>query len=352
MPYPLTFVVPGRLDAPTGGSVYDRRMVDALRRHHRPVDVVELDASFPHPTAAALDQAAQVLAAVPAGAIVVIDGLALGAMPAIAEREASRIRIVALVHLPLAEEVGLDHDTASRLRTSERRALGAASMVVVTGRATLDLLAPYGVPADRILLVEPGTDHAPVARGSGARDVQLLSVATISPGKGHEVLVQALAAVPNRQWRLVCAGSLSRHPATVARVRLAVHDHGFEDCVSLVGELEGVGLAESYDRADLFVLPTLRETYGLAVAEALARGLPVVSTTTGAIPGLVGDDAGLLVPPGDADALAVALTRVIEDEQLRGRLARGARRVRASLHDWEHSARRLAAGLERLDTHG
>ena len=101
--------------------------------------------------------------------------------------------------------------------------------------------------------------------------------------------------------------------------------------MSLVGELDASALEDFYDRSDLFVLATLRETYGMAVAEALAHGLPVVSTRTGAIPDLVGSDAGLLVPPGDVQALTDALSRVIGDADLRARLAAGARDVRPTL---------------------
>ena len=147
-------------------------------------------------------------------------------------------------------------------------------------------------------------------------------MATLTPRKGYELLMSALAAIPQRNWRLTCAGSLDRDPPTVARVRAQLRDNGLEDRVSLVGDLDAAALAAQYDRADLFVLPTLYEGYGMAVAEALARGLPVVSTATGAIAvDLVGSDAGIVVPPGDLPAFTDALSRVIGDPGLRARLA-------------------------------
>jgi glycosyltransferase involved in cell wall biosynthesis len=313
------------------------------------VDVRELDGSFPQPTAAALDEAARVLAAIPDGATVLIDGLAFGAMPSEVEREASRLRLVALVHQPLAEAIGLEPAVAARLEASERRALGAASFVVVTGTWTVTALERYDIGRHRIALVEPGTDRAPLARGSGGSPLQLLSVATLNPGKGHELLLRALASVPCRDWRLTCAGSFERHPPTTERVQAVLRDEGLEDCVSLVGELDDAALAACYDRADLFVLATLHETYGMAVAEALARGLPIVSTITGAIPDLVGDEAGLLVPPGDPDALAHALTRVMSDAGLRQRLAAGARQRRDGLPTWEQAAQKMASVLRRVN---
>jgi glycosyltransferase involved in cell wall biosynthesis len=350
---PLILIVPGRLATRTGGYEYDRRMAAALAARGWEVHVRELDESFPHPTRAALDEAARVLSDIPDGTTVLADGLALGAMPDPIERERSRLKIVALVHLPLAAAVGLDGPTAARLEASERRALAATELVVVTGRSTRAALAAYGVAPDRLVVVEPGTARAPLARGSTGVPLRLLSVAAVTAGKGHEILVDALAAVPNHDWLLTCAGSLDREPLTVARVRARVSASGLESRVSLVGELGAEGLEVCYDSADVFVLASLHETYCMAVAEALAHGLPVVSTMTGAIPDLVGGaagdpSAGLVVPPGDVNALAAALTQVLADAPLRQRLAAGARRVRDRLPTWEEAADKLAAALHEL----
>lgn len=342
-------VVPGRLETLTGGYVYDRRMAQGLSRRGWAVEVRELDESFPHPTPAALDHAARVLGDLPHGTVVLVDGLALGAMPDVIERAAARVRVVAIVHLPLGADVSNDPNTAARLEAFERRALAAAGLIVVTGRSTLALLASYGIANDKIVVVEPGTARAPLARGSDGTPLRLLSVATLNPNKGHEILMTALSTVPCRDWHLTCVGSLTRHPAAAAQVAAAIHRLGLEDRVMLAGELEPVALDEYYDRADVFVLATLQETYCMAVGEALARGLPVVSTTTGAIPDLVGADAGLLAPPGDTEALAGALAQVIGDGRLRARLAAGARRVRDRLPDWDHACEQMDTALGRLD---
>ncbi|HWF85573.1 MAG TPA: glycosyltransferase, partial [Vicinamibacterales bacterium] len=157
---------------------------------------------------------------------------------------------------------------------------------------------------------------------------------------------RALAAVGRDNWRLTCAGSLDRHPQTVLRLRATLRELGLEDRVSLVGDLDAAALAACYDDADVFVLATLQETYGMAVAEALARGLPVVSTSTGAIPELVGHDAGLIVPAGDIEALTAALSQVVDNPHLRARLAEGARRVRDGLPTWEDAVGKMAEALE------
>jgi glycosyltransferase involved in cell wall biosynthesis len=202
-----------------------------------------------------------------------------------------------------------------------------------------------GLSHNDVVVVEPGTAKAPLAAGSGSADVHLLTVATLNPGKGHLTLVEALARLPHRRWRLTCVGSLTRHPETAGAVRAAISRLRLDAYVTLAGELSELDLDVFYDRSDVVVLASLRETYGMAVAEALARGLPVVATATGAIPALVGDAAGLVVPPGDGTALTAALTRMLDDEPYRARCAAGARRVRERLHDWDEAARRLAVAL-------
>lgn len=345
------FVVPGSIDTRTGGSIYDRRMAEGLRRRGWDIPIVELAGDFPQPAAVAVADAAQALAALPDGTLVVMDGLVLSVLPDLIEREAGRLRVVAVVHLPLAADVSIDAEIRARLAVAERRALVASALIVVTGAATPGLLDPYALPRDRVVVVEPGTDPAPQARGSGSACVHLLCVATVNAGKGHDVLLEALAAVPNRAWHLTCAGSLTRDHATADRVRSLVGQLGFDDRVTLAGELDAEALVTCYDSADVFVLATRRETYGMAVAEALARGLPVVSTTTGAIPDLVGADAGVVVPPGEVAPLAEALSRVIGDADFRARLAVGARAVRDRLPVWEVAAARMDVALQRLNTH-
>jgi glycosyltransferase involved in cell wall biosynthesis len=344
----IAFVVPGRVETRTGGYHYDRRLIAGLRARGWVVDVRELDDGFPRPSPAALASAARELAAIPDETVVVIDGLALGAMPAEVEREASRLRLVAIVHMLLAEAVGLDRDTATRFEVGERRALASVGSVIVTGRGTAAALARYGVNRDRVTIVEPGTDRAPLARGSREKGVHLLCVATLNQGKGHAILFRALASASNRDWRLTCAGSLDRDPATVDLLRAQLRRDGLVNNVSLVGDLDAKELAACYDCADVFVLATLHETYGMAVAEALARGLPVVATMTGAIPDLVGSggsEAGLLVPAGDERALAGALEQVLGNADLRARFSDGARRVRDRLPGWEQAIGRIEAVL-------
>jgi glycosyltransferase involved in cell wall biosynthesis len=331
------FLIPGDLQIRTGGYEYDRQLVEHLRARGWGVDLVGLDGSFPQPTPDALQRAEATLSSLPAGAIALIDGLALGAMPEAVEIHAARLRLVALVHHPLALETGIDRAQADRLRHSERRALARVRHVVVTSRRTAETLAEYGVTAERITVAEPGTARAPLSRGSDDGIVRLVCVASISPRKGHDVLCRALASLGTRNWRLVCVGGLRADPTATRDLQALLRTEGIADRVALVGEAGTRETAEHYHQSDAFVLATWYEGYGMAVAEALARGLPVVSTPTGAIADLVGADAGILVPAGDVDGWVTALRRVLDPAE-RARLAAGARRRRDELPTWEQTA--------------
>lgn len=350
---PLVVIVPGDLDTRTGGYGYDRRIIDGLRRRGWSIVVGQLADTFPFPASDARKHAAQILAALPDDSLVMVDGLALGALPDETEQEARRLRLLGLVHHPLAAETGLEPPVAAALDASERRALAAVRHIVVTSRATAAALARYAVEPERVTVVEPGTDRAAIARSyrsSAARDgqpINLLCVASLTPRKDHETLFEALANLADRHWRLRCAGAYRDAP-TVQRLRARLAESGLARRVTLLGDLNETEVAEEYDRADIFVLATRYEGYGMAVAEALARGLPVVSTPTGAIADLVNHRAGILVPPGDARALAAALARLIDDEALRLRLAAGARDVRATLPTWDDAADRMSAALSRI----
>jgi len=341
----LGLLVPGDLATATGGYLYDRRMAEGLRRLGWAVRVYPLDASFPEPSAAALAEAERLLAEIPAGELVLIDGLALGGMPRLAERHAERLRLVALIHHPLAEETGLGKARAEALRTAERHALAAVSRVIVTSPFTARLLAQYGVSRSRIAVVEPGTDPAPLAQGSPGPGLALLSVAALTPRKGHAELLAALARLRDRDWRLTLVGSLERSPPTADAIRRQIQALALGDRVDLAGEVSAARLAGHYRGSDLFVLATHFEGYGMALAEALARGLPVVSTNAGAVPETVPAGAGILVPPADVPALSAALAQVMDEPGRHAALAAGARRAAARLPTWERAARRMAEVL-------
>jgi glycosyltransferase involved in cell wall biosynthesis len=338
--------VPGDLATPTGGYVYDRKIIAGLRRLGWDVTVVDLGDGFPHAGRVAEQEAQRRLAALPPERPIVIDGLAFGVLPEAARALGASHRLIALVHHPLAYESGLSADEADRLRRSERAALAHAHSVIATSAYTARLIADeYAVPRERITVVMPGTERAPRARGSGSAEAALLAVGAVVPRKGYDVLIPALAELVPLQWRLTIAGDSGRDAEAAARLEADLVRFGLTDRVAVAGALSAERLAALYDAADLFVLASRFEGYGMAYTEAIARGLPVIGTTAGAIPETVPPDAGILVPPGDVPALAAALRRLIESPAERKRLAARAWAAAASLPTWEEAASAFARAV-------
>ncbi len=343
---PIHFILPGDPETRTGGYLYDARLIRELRQAGIPVELHCLPDRFPLPDAGALDAAESCLATVPDCAVAVIDGLAYGAMPELAARHGRRISILALVHHPLAVETGLDPGIRSRLFRSERLALSHACRIVTTSRPTADaLIRDYGVSPERLDVVPPGTDPAPLTRGSGGGGCAMLAVGTITPRKGHLLLIEALAGLGDLPWTLACVGSLDRSPETARALREAIERHQLSDRVTLTGEIGEEELNAFYGRADLFVSTSFYEGYGMALAEAVARGLPIVETSGGAAAETVPKQAAIMVAPGDEEALRAALRQAVGNAEKRRRLAAGAIAARRELPSWAEAAAVFARAI-------
>lgn len=347
-PADLHLLVPGRLDQRTGGYLYDSRMVAGLRDLGWRVVVHELTGTFPDGDAEARASLNAALVSAADGGVVVADGLAVGALPEVLQAH-SALPLVVLVHHPLADESGIDPAVAERFRDSEVRSLAVPRGVVVTSPFTADRLRDFGVRPDRVRVVVPGTDPARPARGPGAGSPpRLVCIGSVTPRKGHDVLVEALARIQDLPWVCVCAGSLERGGDFPDQVRSRAAEVGLESRLLFLGELDAHELDHTYETATLFVLPSRFEGYGMALTEALARGLPVVSTTAGAIPGTVPAEAGVLVPPDDAGALASALAELVSDPQRLDVLARAAGRAADDLPDWRDQAQAFGDAVQAL----
>jgi glycosyltransferase involved in cell wall biosynthesis len=346
----LHLVVPGPLDQLTGGYVYDAHMVVGLRELGWRVRVHNLEGRFPDADEVGTASMTDLLASVPDGARVVIDGLAMGGLPVPIEKQADRLRIVSLVHHPLSLETGMSADDAARLFETERRALAPCAGVIVSSAHTARGLGDFGITADRVRVVVPGTEPVrPAAGPAPGAPPMLLCVASVTPRKGHDVLVDGLAQVRDLAWRCVCVGGLDRDPTHADAVLRRVAAAGLEGRIDFVGERHGGDLDELYRAASVFVLASYYEGYGMALAEALAYGLPVVSTTGGAIPFTVPADAGLLVEPGDPAAFAAALGTLIEPGgTARAELSAAARRHADRLPTWRDAAVAFASAVEEL----
>jgi glycosyltransferase involved in cell wall biosynthesis len=341
----VIFAIPGDIDAPTGGYVYARRLLEFLPGEGLAVRHLVLPQSFPNPTKSDLAETSRLLRATDHQSIILVDGLAFGAIPSdILDGLAHKI--VALVHHPLHLETELPEARRAELFGSEKAALARAERVVATSSATAEMLAAdFVVPADRIIVAEPGTDPKPRARGMG-QPTELLAVGAVSPRKNYAALIAALEGLGDLNWHLTIAGALDRSPETVETLRETTAALDLAQKVTLAGKIEDHDLARLYGRADVFVSPSLFEGYGMALAEALAYGLPIVASTGGAAGQTVPDGAGLKVAPGDTAALRAALRRVVVDAPLRHALADGAWAAGQGLPRWRDTAAQVARALK------
>lgn len=343
------FVIPGDITLPTGGYGYDRQILARLGQNGITVSHVALPGSFPAPTKADMTRTETLLAATPADGILLIDGLALGAIPVDLMRRVQR-RVVALVHHPLYLEAGLSEARSKELFASERDVLADAAHVVVTSPTTKTLVARHlGVPAERITVAEPGTERAARARGTGT-PLALLAVGAVVPRKGYHVLVEALAGLANADWRLSIAGPDDRSPQTTEQVRALIAKKELEPRIRMLGAVDQAALAALYDAADVFVMPSLFEGYGMVLAEAMSRGLPIVCTTGGAAAETAPAAAAIKVPPGQAEALETALRQVLNNPALRARMAEASWTAGQKLPQWDDTARIIADVIKGLAT--
>jgi glycosyltransferase involved in cell wall biosynthesis len=340
----VALLVPGPFDTVSGGYNYDRRILAGLRALGHETRVVEIAGRHPLPDEQAEAAARAALDAVPADAQIVVDGLGLPAFAPLAKELAAR-GAVGLIHHPTALEHGLPGETRERLRALEREIYPRLPRLIATSPLTARRLRPeFGVDAAHIGVVEPGTDPAPRARGSGGSGCAILSVGGLLPRKGHEVLLRALSRLSDLDWTLTVAGG-ARDKVHVDGLLALAEELGIARRVTFAGEVRTEALEELYAGADVFALATWWEGYGMAAAEALARGLPVAVTAGGAIAELVPEEAGVVCAPGDHTALSKALRRLIFDTELRAEMAEAAWAAGQRLPRWEDRATAFATEL-------
>lgn len=340
----IAFVHPGDIDTPTGGYSYDRRIIRELKELGLDIAPLRLDGAYPTPAPEEVATGLDRLAATPPGTILLGDGLALSALPADGLRRLGR-PVVALVHHPLALETGLAPEVAAQLFASETAVLDMADAVVAISPETWRVLKErFTVPEARMTLALPGTEPAARVPADGAPP-RLLAVGSLTPRKGYDVLLDAVARLGDLAFTLTIVGSPHLDPGTAATVARRAAGHAG---IRLVGQLSPAALDAAYAASDIFVHPSLYEGYGMVLAEAMRRGLPVACTTGGASGETVPDGAGLKVPPGDAPALAAALRRLITEPALRRQVADAAFAAGAHLPTWQDTARTIAGVLEKV----
>ena len=336
----IAFAIPGDYNQPTGGYGYARSVKAVALEQGIRFRPVQLPGGFPFPSDQALAETERMIAALPPDLPVLIDGLAYGAMPAELLRRLNR-RWIALCHHPLALETGLPSDVAAHLSVAEASALAEAHQIIVTSAATADLLIQdFGVNPTKLTVAPPGVTRRPQAKGEANPPV-LLAVGALTPRKGYDLLIEALSMIKDRAWQCRIVGDTSRDPATTAAILDQINETGLGSRVILTGTIDEAALNQAYDEASIFVHAAHFEGYGMAVADALAAGLPIVATAAAATVALAPRSASRLTPVGDPAELAKALATLLDDPGLRQTLAAGAWAAGLKLPDWPETASRI-----------
>ena len=349
----FTLIVAGSPDQRTGGYLYDAHIVAELRKQGWDIELIGLDGHFPDADSVAQQALESALVQLPDDHQVVIDGLVMGGLPEVIKRHQSRLAITALVHHPLGDERGLSDDEQARFHRLELGGLAAVRQVIVTSaftqRRLKALAADYQTALPVISVVEPGVtpvaDANRLSRPTTSSPLRILCVATLTPRKGQDLLVAALSRLLHLDWQCDCYGSLNRDPAFADRVAGLVDHYALGERFRLPGECDQAQLEAAYQNADLLVLPSWYEGYGMVISEALAHGLPVITTRGGALADTLPEGAGIAVPPGDVEALSAAIERFLQEPALRGSLTQGADAARQQLGSWQDAAEEFAAAL-------
>jgi glycosyltransferase involved in cell wall biosynthesis len=345
----ITLGDPGRL---SGGYLYHLRMAEAAPAHEARVCFLSFP-EWPFPLAA-LRGAVMLRQAEELGAsAVLLDSIAAAFVgPALAVRGLG-VPLVAVLHQPPG---GIDHSVARAQVQAplDRLALRGADVLLAASDHLAEQLLAGGFAESRIRVVPPGRDVAsprvgPVRDLRNGRRAAFLSVANWLPRKGILEVLEAFARLPADLGTLHLAGDESADARYGARVRARLAEVDLIGRVVRHGPLAPEDVASLYEAADVFVLPASREPYGTVWGEAMAFGLPVVGWRAGNLPYLAEDRLqGLLLEPGDVDALSQALMQLAVDGDLRTRLGAAAKRRALGRPTWEASAALFFAAIREV----
>jgi glycosyltransferase involved in cell wall biosynthesis len=342
-------------DVPTGGNVYNSNLLTELDALGVKVRLQTLPGPWPEGNASTHAQLAKVLQGAPTS---IVDGIVgCGAPDVIAAAVDSGRVILILLHLPISDELGLEPSRRERYAALEARAIRAASGVLSTSRWSAEKFTRRFGCRD-VGVAVPGVRPAEVARGSQHTGApRFLTLATLTPTKDQLTLVQALRQVAGLSWTAALIGSDQSAPHYAARVRAHIASAGLTERIVVPGMLTGDTLDREWDAADLLVLPSRTETYGLVIGEALARGVPaVVPAETGAVEALHQGETmhssvtpGTAVPSGDPARLAEVFRSWLTKPTLRHAWRQAALARRATLPGWQQTAKSVLTYLERVE---
>ncbi len=345
----IAFIVPGKLDQPTGGYQYDKNIIACWRNNGVLVKVISLPGQYPLPDRHDRQHAIQICEELGEFDHVVVDGLAGGGSPKMLELLSLKAPVVSLIHHPLCLENGLSSRKQQLLERTEREGLAFTRGAITTSRATAaTVVERFGLDPKSVKVAEPGVNRGSVAEPWKTGPVRLICVASLTERKGHRFLVEALAQLKGLDWKLDCYGSEQYDAKLSNCLKQQVSHYGLEDHICFHGAIAPMQLEQAYTKAHIFVLPSLYEGYGMVLAEAIVRGLPIISTTAGAIPQTVPGNCGMLVEPGSSNALARAIRSLVSDHDLRQQYRDATMSAASAFPDWQQSADMFLTHLKEL----
>ena len=348
----LAFIVPGALNRPTGGSRYDRHMVEGLQAAGLEIDVHSLGGQFPTPDQRASQAIDECLTRLDDGQWVLVDGLVLGGSPKAFAAHAQRLHFIALVHHPLADETGLTPTRADALKDSEALALTLAQGVIVTSDFTRRRLDQLGLYQQAVHVVPPGVEPLALRPARNESMLHFLCLGSLIPRKGQDILIDSLNALKELPWQASLVGAYDLNPAFANACQAQINAHRLEQKIRLTGALDDDALKRIWATTDVLVLPSRYEGYGMVVTEAIARGIPVITTDAGALPDTLPPKAGICVAHNDAVALADALASVITQPDRLHELTQSAVSARTSLNSWSEQVSDFKNAIKAIQTHG
>ena len=333
----IHFLIPEDINLLKGNYVYNKRIAEGLKAIGHQVIIQQLPDDFPFPSDTSLQQCRQIMGAIPQAEPVIIDNLVFGVIPDILKDFYLQKPIVALVHITLSADPNLTAYQREMVLSLEKKAQKYAKKFIVSSSYTANLLTAAGIEKNQINVIIPGVDNYPQKKIYPGKPSKLLSIANFTRNKGYMTLMKALTALKNKDWELHCYGNLNFDKEYVDELQMIIRRNGLKEKVWLHGPVSGKELSDVYLNADLFIHASNFETYGMAVAEALAHGIPVITSTGGGICETVPVKMGQFFNPGDVYVLQTIIEELLENPQLYKTLYTEASTYHNQVHTWQKS---------------
>jgi glycosyltransferase involved in cell wall biosynthesis len=339
------FLITGDIQSLTGGYLYNMHMINGLRGKGHLVNVFGTDWQWKDSDS--LEYICRHhLKKLPHGSCVIVDSLILASLHHIVQEFGDRLKFLGLIHLPASYNVL--SGVHGKLADEELTAINDMRQVIVTGQFTFDLLCNVGLNPARICLVEPGTDHFPRKKRYKPVPSELLCIANYSALKAQDVLIRALCRLTAWNWSLHLYGDTNRDKKYTEALRSLIRQLKMEHRIIVHGIVERHEISTVFLNADLFLMPSLFESYGMAITESLAHGIPVVTTSAGNIPYTLPAGMGLLTEPGNEEQLADTIRSIFYDPVKYDALCKAASQYFKQVRSWEQAVSDFETILQKM----